>query len=771
MRAIFLCSIFLFALAGSNYGQQAKQPVDYVNPFIGSQDGRWFSFTPACLPFGMVKLAPMTFGFNGYGGGGSRSGYDYTHKSIFGFSHVHEWQAGGILVMPTVGKLLTVPGDENTIYDGYRSPFRKINEKATAGFYSVLLDRYNIGVELTATTRVGYHQYTFPASDSSHIIFDTGHLLGEAGSYEWGGKESREILGAGIEILSSTTIQGYTYALPAYQVYRNDLQKSSIRVYFAATLSKPAISYGCYRDNTHNDNRRAEYGRGCGAYLNFKTKKDEVIEVRVAISFISEEQAWVNLNMEDRGKSFDQVRDNARRIWNEQLSRIEVEGGTENNRIKFYTSLYLVLLGRGISSDANGKYISNFNEVKQIPLKNGVPEYNHFSNDGLWGAFGNFIQVWSLVCPEQMNSYIKCMLDVYDETGWLPDGLTCDKFMPGMESNQMCTMIACALNRGIATFDAEKAYRACVKSEFEHAGRPTGVGKDDLKYFWEYDFIPLDKITGYNRATSHTLENAFSCWVTAQIGKKLGKTGTEEYQRLMKGSKYWENVFDNENRYFNGRLSNGTFVRPFNPLKGNGFEEGNIMQYAFFVPHDIEGIVNKMGKERSIKLLDSIFTVAEKTNFVNHEVYFHGNQPPLLNAYVFNYAGKPWLTQKWVRAIADKYYDNTPYCFKGGDDDQGQLTGWLVLAAIGLMDISGGCAVGQQLYIHTPLFPKITVHLNKDYYKSDKFTIIAKNFSEKNIYIRSAKLNGNTLKNLRFDFEKLNAGSTLLLELSDKPRK
>jgi putative alpha-1,2-mannosidase len=194
----------------------------------------------------------MTYGFNGYYGGGGRSGYDYRHTSILGFSHVHEWQTGGILVMPTVGPLVTVPGT-NADDPGFRSPFKKSNETASAGYYSVLLDKYNIKAELTATTRVGFHKYTFPESESAHIIFDTGHLLGEAGSLQWGGAESKEVLGAGIEILSPTRLQGYTMPLPAYQVYRPDLEKKSIRVYFAATLSKPAVSYGCYRNGTHND--------------------------------------------------------------------------------------------------------------------------------------------------------------------------------------------------------------------------------------------------------------------------------------------------------------------------------------------------------------------------------------------------------------------------------------------------------------------------------------------------------------------------------------
>ena len=759
--------ILLLLATGSIFAQSTnKKPIDYVDPFIGSQGSRWFAFTPASLPFGLVKLAPMTWGFNGYSGGGGKSGYDYRHTDILGFVNVHEWQTGGILVMPTTGKLITVPGDDKTPnIPGFRSSFKKESEKAAPGYYSVLLDKYNIKAEITSTMRVGLHKYTFPKSDSAHIIFDTGHLLGEAGSYSFGGPESKEIHGAGIEILSPTKIQGYSIAIPGYQVYRSGLQKKSISVFFAATLSKPAASFGCYRDATQNDHMRAEYGKGCGAYLNFKTTQGEAIEVRVAVSFVSQAQAWKNLEAEYHGETFVQVKNKAQQIWNRELSKIEVSGGTDVNKTKFYTALYQVLLGRGICSDANGKYISNNNEIKQIPLKNGVPTYNHYTNDALWGGFTNFIQLWSMAYPEQSNSYIKCMLDIYDEIGWLPDGVTADKLMPGMESNQMSIMIANAVNRGIATFDIQKAYRASLKNETQWIGRPIGVGKDDMHYFWEMGYIPLDKSP--RAAASHTLESSFSAWATAQIAKKLGKTA--DYDKLMKASQNWQNLYNPQYGMFYPRNSDGAFVKPFNATNSRGFEEGTPLQYAFNVPHDIPGLAQKMGKERMITLLDSIFTAAEKESFRGRG-YSHGNEPPLINPYVFNYLGKPSLTQKWVRSIMDVYYSATPTGYRGADDDQGQLSGWFVLASMGLFDISGGCGLDQQLYVHAPLFPKITIHLNKAYYKADKFTITANNFSEKNVYIKSAELNGSPLKDLHFLYNKLNANSSLVLDLSDTPQ-
>ncbi len=231
------------------------------------------------------------------------------------------------------------------------------------------------------------------------------------------------------------------------------------------------------------------------------------------------------------------------------------------------------------------------------------------------------------------------MLDVYDETGWLPDGLTCDKFMPGMQSNQMSTMIANAVNRGIASFDIDKAYQACLKNETAYVGRPAGVGKGDLNYFWENGYVPIDKSTRV--AGSHTLESAFSCWATAQIARKLNKTN--DYEKLMKASRNWENMFDPEYGFLYPRNSDGSFMRPFDPVTSRGLEEGTTLQYAFNVPHDINGIVNKMGKKRSMALLDSIFTDAEKTKF-RSRAYNHGNEPPLINAYVFEYVGNMSLS-------------------------------------------------------------------------------------------------------------------------------
>ena len=373
--------------------------------------------------------------------------------------------------------------------------------------------------------------------------------------------------------------------------------------------------------------------------------------------------------------------------------------------------------------------------------------------------------MWTLAYPEQANSYVKCMLNVYDEIGWLPDGLTCDKLMPGMESNETCTIIAAAVNRGIATFDVAKAYAACLKSETEYVGRPAGVGKDDLRYFWEKGYVPIDKMP--RAATSHTLEYSYTCWVTAQFAKRLQKTS--DYEKLIKASRNWENIYDPENGAFYPRNSDGTFVRPFNRTSGRGFEEGTPAQYAFYVPQDIDAIIKKIGKERAVKMLDDDLAAASTRRF-SGSTYNHGNEPSLMNAYVFDYLGRPDLSQKWVRAIMDTFYSATPAGYQGPDDDQGQLSGWFVLAALGLYDISGGCGVDQQLYVHAPLFPKITIHLDRTYYKADTLTIVSNNFSDKSFYIKSAALNGAPLKELHFDFAKVNAGSQLELELSENAK-
>lgn len=752
----------------------AQSPVDYVDPFLGSVHSRWFFFTPACEPLGMVKLAPMTYGFGGYRGGGHVTGYDYNHNSIIGFCHVHEFQLGGILTMPTVGKLYTVPGDENQSEKGFRSGFSKENEQAEAGYYSVYLDKYKVKVELTATTRVGFHRYTFPASDSAHILFDVGHLLGEAGGIR--SRAKTDIIGAGIKILDNQRLEGYSICKPDYQSYSKQLGHKSIRIYFAAEISKAAKTFGCYRDDIVNPGMKAEYGKGCGAYLSYETKANEIIEMKVAISYVSQEQAWINLKIEGENIGFDKVRENTHLAWNKTLSKIEVEGGSEEDKTKFYTALYHVMLGRGISSDANGKYISNRNDVKQIKMDDGVPAYNHHNFDGLWGSYWNLMQLWTMVYPEFTNSLSNCLLDIYDETGWLPDGVVCDKYVPGVESNHSSVLLSSAFQRGIAHFDVEKAFEAAYKNETGWEGRPRGVGRSDNGLFWEYGYCPVD-MSPYN-GPSHTLENCFTNWATAQFAKKLNKN--DAFEKLMKGAKNYVNMYDKEVGFLNSRKSDGTFQRPFSPWNTAGFEEGSIWQYTWYVPHDIDGLMGLMGKDRVNHLLDSTLTVAEKDYFSSSKgentgaygsIYNHGNQPGLQTAWLFNYTGKPWLTQKWTRSIMNRFYGSTPehgYGF-GQDEDQGQLGAWFVLAAIGMFDVQGGAACEPMIGLGSPLFDRIIIHLDSNYYDGDTFQIIVKNNSSKNIYIKQSWLNGKPLSSCFVEYKTIVKGGKLVLEMNDVP--
>lgn len=704
-----------------------KEPADYVEPFLGTEDCRWLVFTPAALPFGMVKLAPQTYGYGGYKGGGNITGYDYRHNSIIGFSHLHEFQLGAVLVMPTTGPVKTIPGTEQNPDQGFRSRFCKETEIAQAGYYSVKLHDYEIRAELTATTRVGFHRYTFPETKSAHILLDIGHNLGESGLV------SQPVKDASVRVVNKQVIEGFVILEPQY-VGR------AVTVYFTAQFNKSFGSYGTFREETTYPGEDKITGPGVGIYVDYSTANGEIIEVKVGISFVSIEQARINLDVEAASLSFEQARTRARQIWNEELGRIEVQGSNEEDKIKFYTGLWHVLLGKGISSDVNGKYIGFNNQAGQIPLKDRVPEYAHYNCDGLWCACWNLNQIWSLVYPEHTNSFIRCLLDVYDSSGWIPDGIVCDKYSPGIPTNHTSPLIACAYNKGIRGFDVNKAYRAIYKNQTEFIDRPEGAGNQNLDAYLKYGYVPSEE-KGYG-PPGHTLEYAYADWCLSQIAKALGKN--EDYAFFIKRAKSYEKLFDPDTKFMRPRKRDGSFIEPFDPMSGGGFAEGNSWQYTWFVPHDIHGLIELMGKDTFNYRINYALEKSSHAEFSGHgntggygAIYNQGNEPDLQVPYLFNYSGKPWLTQKWVREIMDCFYGVTPekgYGY-GQDDDQGQLGSWFVLGAIGLFDVQGGAALKPVYQISSPIFDKIVIHLDRRYYEGDKFVIETKNNSKQNIYI------------------------------------
>ena len=770
--------LVLICLIGTLFSCSVKKdtfnPSAYVDPQIGSVHGRWFFYTPASLPFGMAKLAPHT---NGYGSLGSWGpcGYDDRHTSIEGFGHFHEFQIGGVVFMPTVGKLQTIPGKLENPDGGYRSRFDKKSEHAEPGYYSVFLKDYGIKAELTATERVGFHRYTFPETTQAHLIIDLGHRQGE----------SSDVTDAFAKIINNNEIEGYVETYPEYLKFGDPGKR--VKMYFVAHFSKSPLETGAFVDSLQQQGVAETKGINNGLFLTFTMKKDEALEIQTGLSYTSIENARLNLKTESKGKTFDAVRNSAKEIWNEKLGRIKVEGGDSVNRVKFYTGLYHALLGRGISSDVNGQYPLVDSGIGQIPLdEKGVPKYHHYNTDGIWGGFWNLSQLWALAYPDYFREYIQSNIDFYKTRGWLHDGEAAGTYTNGVQTNFQGLLIASAYNSGIRDFDVQTGYEAALKNELEYHGRNLGNGKYDLNYFVNNGYVPYkDTLLAngwkFNFGSSHTLEYSFSSYAVGQLAKNLGHDA--DYEKLMKQASYYRNLFDTETKFIRPKNIDGSFIAKFDPMKAwDGFQEGNAFQYTWYVPHDVAGLIQLMGKDNFNQRLGAMFTNAEKSKFGGgsddidsfsgiDKQYNHGNQPCLHDSWLFNYSGQPWLTQKWTRAICNEFYGNEPLrgYGVGQDEDQGQLGAWYVMASMGLFDVQGHAAMNPTFQFGSPLFDKITIKLDNKYYTGKELIIETKNNTKDHVYVQSASFNGAKNENCWIDRKTLMTGGTLTFEMGLEP--
>lgn len=765
--------IFAFAMTSTLL---ALKPIDYVDPNIGTAHCRWFFYTPAAVPFGMAKLAPSTDAHLGNADGWQAVGYDFRHTSIEGFANFHEFQVGGVVIAPTTGSLQTIPGALDKTEEGYRSSFDKKDEYAKPGYYSVILKDYKVKAELTATKRVGFHRYTFPKTSQANILFDIGNKQGESG----------EVKDASISYLGDGWIEGYVITYP---VYVNKYQKGAdVRMYFSGTINKKPASYGSFVKDKITPGKSEEKGLGAGMYFTFDTEENEAIEIKIGLSYTSIANARLNLETEATNMNFDKARKLATKTWEEYLGRMTVEGTIESDKVKFYTGLFHALLGRGLASDVNGAYPKNNGENGQIGLnEKGQPIHHHYNTDAIWGAFWNLTQLWTLAYPEYYSDWIQSQLLVYKDAGWLGDGIACSKYVSGVGTNFTSLAIASAYNCGIRDFDVELAYEASLKNEIEWKGRIEGAGKMDTRQFVERGYSPYEERfnmtateEGSGFGASHTLEYSFSSFAVAQFAKHLNKT--DDYKLLSDLSKGWKLLFDKETMLIRPRDTEGKFIQKFDPLAPwRGFQEGNAIQYTFYVPHDVEELVETLGKETFNNRLDSIFIESQKHIFGGGKevdafaglktLYNHGNQPNLHISWMFNFSEKPWLSQKWVRAICNEFYGTEGihgYGY-GQDEDQGQLGAWYVMSSIGLFDVKGLTEINPQFQVGSPLFDKVTIKLNRKYYKGKKFTIKTENNSSSNIYIQSIGLKGKELKSVFVPFQEVVNGGKLVIELGKEP--
>ena len=772
-RNAILAAIAAISLSGCAAPQESL--TDYVDPFIGTAHSRWFFFTPAAVPFGMAKLAPTTDGHLGNPGGWQAVGYDARHTSIEGFANFHEFQVGGVVIAPTVGALQTVPGEMDDPDGGYRSRFDKKDEVAHPGYYSVLLKDYGVKAELTATEHVGFHRYTFPASEESNLIFNIGTKMGESGPVKDASVEYKD-----------GRIEGWVTTEPVYvDIYQKGAE---VTMYFSAVLDAEPVSYGTFIGAEQHPGESARTGIGAGMYFTFDTRQKQDVNVKIGLSSTSVENARLNMETEASRLDFDKAYAQAHNEWEDALGRIRVEGGLEQDRVKFYTGLFHALLGRGLASDVNGAYPKNDGTVGQIPRgPDGKPLHNHYNTDAIWGGFWNLTQLWALAWPEYYSDWVSSQLLVYKDAGWLGDGIACSKYVSGVGTNFVSLAIAAAYNCGIHDFDVNTGYEAALKNEICSEGRPAGAGKLDVGQFVQRGYSPyatdLDMRTtpeGSGFSASHTLEYCFSSYAVAQMAKALGKEA--DYEQLSKLSEGWKLLFDPETKLMRPRGTDGEFIKDFDPFAPwIGFQEGNAVQYTYYVPHHIDQLVGMVGKDEFNNRLDSTFVISQTNVFGGgttvdafsglHTYYNHGNQPNLHISGLFNFSGKPWLSQKWMRTICNEFYGTEGihgYGY-GQDEDQGQLGAWYVMAAMGLFDVKGLTSPDPSFQVVSPLFDRITIKLNRDYYPGREFIIETSGNTPESLYIQSLELDGKPMDTVQLPFADVVDGGTLKVSLGAEP--
>lgn len=751
-----------------------------VDPLIDSHQSRFDYFASATIPYGMVALSPDTRHGNLW-----NSGYIYDDEYILNFSHVHNAQTAGIPVMPVTGLC-----KGNLGLEASRSRFSHEKETVKPGYHKVVLEDYGITAELTATCRVGMHRYTFPAAEEAHVLFDIGAPVGPTKMlYSWAKKSSKD------------EIEGYSVMAPTFR------RKKPFMVHFVARFSKPFNNFKGWQKSENGDTtilvepkENIVKGEGSGVYVSYNNLQDgEEILIKVGISYVSISNARLNMETELPHWDFNRVVEEADTKWNEYLGRIEVEGGTHEQQVKLYTDLFHTASKR-ISNDVDGTYTDWTGPqpvIRQLPMdENGNLVRQFLDGDGLWGSQWNLNILWSLIYPEYGNWMAETFLEYYRNAGMMSRCSWGGNYSYVMVGDHSTPLLAALMSTGRAAFDPEIAYAASKKNAFpggirDRAGyeagpNPFGGGID---WYIDLGYVPVEianRGAGYHRGgTAMTLEYAYQDWCLAQMAKLLKKN--EDAQRFLNRSENWRNVFDSEIGWARPRHESGQWTDGFSPVSLNtkfntlGFIEGNSATYSFYVPQNIDGLIETMGgREKFIEKLDSNFIKATPYRFITpHGEHGTGwvdyeNQPSCSMAHLFSHAGAPWKTQYWVNQVKEITYGGTnPYTGYNGDEDQGQLGALGVLMAIGLFDVQGCVGIEPNLEITSPLFDKIILRfpsLNspKEFIK---FEIIAKKENKGDIYIQDAFLNGKDWNSFQFPVSDFLKGGTLELELGSEPNK
>ena len=734
MRILFFALLLSLSFSTASAQQSTVKNLKstasrFVDPFIGT-GGHGHTYPGATAPFGMVQLSPDTrlsmLDWDGC------SGYHYSDSLIYGFSHTHLSGTGvadycDILFMPFLNEVRLEPAE-------YASPFKKKKEKAEAGYYSVFLERDRIKCELTATERVGVHRYTFPEnSEKGEVLIDLRHR--------------DEVLDAQLSVVSNNEIAGYRIS---------KAWAKAQHVYFVARFSKPIFS-SVLLDMATNPRQAnpSVTSKAIVGVLEFFNDGEPLV-ITVGISGTSMEGARKNLETECAHFDFEKIKVETQGKWAKQLSKVEVEGGSDVQKTAFYTAMYHTMIVPNLWSDVDGTYRGRDNQVHQLPSLPGQrsqPVYTVFS---LWDTYRACNPLYTILEPQRVNDFIKTFLIQYQESGLLPVWELAANETDCMIGNHAIPVIADAWAKGIRDYDGALALQAMLKN--------ANSNRYGLQFYREMGFVPSDK---ESESVSKTLEYAFDDWCISQMARSQGQPdiGNEFARRAQS----YKNLFDPKTGFFRARRG-ASWHAPFDPFEVNfNYTEANAWQYRFAAPQDVSGMMRLLGgRERFASQLDSLFTAHAKTTGRDQAditgligQYVHGNEPSHHMAYLYNYAGQPWKAQQRVRQIMDSMYSDQPDGLSG-NEDCGQMSAWLVLSVMGIYPVVPG---DPSYVIGTPWFEKTTIHLDN----GNTMVLKAPGVSSKNFYVKGLKFNGKAYPKSWLSHEMLTHGGTLEFEMDNKP--
>lgn len=756
VKPVFRQVIGLLLLVVSGVSANAdKPPVDLVWPWLDSANSRWFFFNTATRPFGLVNLSPDTELDEDWGGG-----YRYGTAQIKGFNHVHAWQLAALSAMPVSS---AAPFEE--IEGDYYSGFGHAGEIVAPGYHRLHLDRYAIDAELTSTKRVGFHRYNYADGAPRQILLD---LQGRFGPVD--------LSKGGFRQVSAREFSGYVINEP--------------------TLRRPRPTPIYFHIVLNTDTTLVEESEG--AVLLHLADTGQAVLMKLGLSYVDEQGALRNMEAELDHWDFDRVVEESRAEWNGWLSKIRVSGGSEKQRVRFYTDLFHALQGRRTISDVDGRYSDQTaadRKIRQIPLdRQGKPEFSHFNSDSFWGAQWTIQTLWPLAYPRVASDFVNSMLLMYRDGGFIPRGPSGGNYTHVMTGASSTPFFVSNYMKGLRDFDVELAYQGLKKNHmpggtmgragYEHDSAYSG----GLEYYIERGYVPYplprknDAL--HQDGAGQTLEYAYQDWTLAQLAQALGKEQDASY--FFQRSRNFHNLFDSETGFMRPRGMDGQWLTPFDPYQfRHGFVESNAAQMTWFVPHDYPALAALMGgPQRAVARLDSAFLEAQKLGFTSGTAHAqeteeknrripinYGNQPSIQTAFIFNALGAPQLTQKWSRAVVDAVYAEVSeqHGFNG-DEDQGLMGSLSVLMKIGLFQLDGGTSEDPIYQIGSPVFDRIEIYLDSDYYPGKAFVIDVKNNSSSNLYIQSMELNGSPLSRHYLHHSEIVGGGILTLHMGHNPK-